>query len=127
MLFIFLQCTYGAQMTSALCLHRGSPAHSHFDVGVRESVDVHGRQVSAAPHADTEGAAEPPFASVSGGQELQREQQAASLLQAVQLLLLPLQTAPVKPVHLNQSQLKRAQTNWEHWDISCWAALKLQD
>lgn len=72
----------------------------HFDVGVGESVDVHGRQVGASLHAHTEPPAATPFASSLGvfilhterRQELQGEEKTASLLQAVQLLVLPLWT-----------------------------------
>lgn len=74
----------------------------HFDVGVRESVDIHGCQVGAAPHAHAKTPAATSFTSSSSSlhvlvqterrQKLQREEEATSLLQAVQLLVLPLWT-----------------------------------
>ncbi len=77
----------------------------HFNIGVREPIDVHGRQVGAALHAYTQTSAAMTFTSFSffsslwalflqieWRHKLQREKKTTSLLQAVQLLVLPLWT-----------------------------------
>lgn len=74
----------------------------HFHVGVGESVNIHGCQVGAALHAHTETAVARTFTSTSSfygsilqtdrRQELKGEEKTTSLLQAVQLLVLPLRT-----------------------------------
>lgn len=71
----------------------------HFDVGVRESVDVHGCQVSAALHSNTEAPGATAFAplrvsflNTDRRQKLQGEKKSSSLLQTVELLVLPLWT-----------------------------------
>lgn len=72
----------------------------HFHVGVGESVNIHGCQVGAALHAHTETPVARAFTSTFYGfilqtdrrQELKGEEETTSLLQAVQLLVLPLRT-----------------------------------
>lgn len=72
-------------------------SYSHFDVGVGEPVDVHSCQVGAALHAHAETPAAPDLASVyvfvlrvERRQKLQGEEETSPLLQAVELLVLPL-------------------------------------
>lgn len=78
--------------------HREQVRFLRFNVGVGESVDVHGGQVGAALDAHAQPAAGPltrPLAvgGVDRGHVLQAQQQAASLLQTSLLLRLPLRTA----------------------------------
>lgn len=78
-----------ARLNKCLSGHRDL----RFDVRIGEAVDVHSSQVGAASHPHTQ----PPtplssFVSlVWWGEELQGEQQATSLLQTLELLILPLQ------------------------------------
>lgn len=75
-----------------------SPKHLHLNVGVGESVDIHGCQVSAALHSHTETPAATAFTSLwisvlrRGGQKLQGKKKTPPLLQTVQLLIFPLWT-----------------------------------